>query len=147
MKKIIAAFLVLSFTLTVSSCGTLIYPERIGQSRGRIDPAIAILDGVGVLLLIVPGLIAFIVDFATGAIYLPSGKARHRSERQPDDTLTLHPASGRLDLKTIEDMVRSHTGLPVDLSDPAVLAIPLNGPNAEASAKKILLSAESESIR
>ena len=55
-------------------CGTILHPDRVGQPRiGRIDPAIAVLDGVGLLLFVVPGAVAFIVDFATGAIYLPPG--------------------------------------------------------------------------
>jgi hypothetical protein len=53
-------------------CGTLLHPERQGQPHsGRIDPAIVLLDGLGLLLFFVPGVIAFAVDFATGAIYLP----------------------------------------------------------------------------
>ena len=72
-QRLITSTLVLAL-LSQSGCGTLIYPERRGQSSGRIDPAVAILDGVGVLLFIVPGLIAFAVDFATGAIYLPGGR-------------------------------------------------------------------------
>lgn len=55
-------------------CGTILYPERRGQKGGRIDPAVAVMDGLGVLLFVIPGLIAFAVDFATGAIYLPGGR-------------------------------------------------------------------------
>jgi hypothetical protein len=56
----------------LTSCGALIHPERVGQPRtGRLDPSIILLDGLGLLLFLVPGVIAFIVDFATGAIYLP----------------------------------------------------------------------------
>jgi hypothetical protein len=68
-------------TLTVSgavflaSCGTLIYPERCGQPAGRLDVGVVALDGIGLLLFLVPGVIAFAVDFTTGAIYLPPGYA------------------------------------------------------------------------
>src|SRR6187402_2306410 len=59
----------------LTSCGALIHPERVGQPRtGRLDPSIVLLDGLGLLLFLVPGIIAFIVDFATGAIYLPEGE-------------------------------------------------------------------------
>ena len=61
--------------LQTVGCGTLIYPERHGQKSGRIDPGIAILDAAGLLVFLVPGLIAFGVDFTTGAIYLPGGSA------------------------------------------------------------------------
>lgn len=57
--------------LTQTACGTLLHPERNGQRAGRIDPAIAILNGVGILFYAVPGLVAFAVDFSNGTIYLP----------------------------------------------------------------------------
>jgi hypothetical protein len=55
----------------LASCGTLLYPERRGQPAGRLDAGVVVLDGVGLLLFLVPGVIAFAVDFATGTIYLP----------------------------------------------------------------------------
>ena len=55
------------------SCGTILYPERKGQISGQLDPAIVILDAVGLLFGIVPGVIAFAVDFSNGTIYLPKG--------------------------------------------------------------------------
>lgn len=60
-----------ALVLLAPACGTLLYPERHGQDRGDLDPTVLILDGLGLLLWVVPGLIAFIVDFATGAIYKP----------------------------------------------------------------------------
>ena len=57
---------------TLTGCGTLFHAERVGQPHSRdIDWKIAALDGLGLLLFFVPGVIAFIVDFGTGAIYLP----------------------------------------------------------------------------
>ncbi len=64
----------------LSGCGTLLYPERKGQSGGRIDPAVAILDGVGLLLFLIPGLIAFAVAFSNGTIYLPGGRRAEKSD-------------------------------------------------------------------
>jgi hypothetical protein len=56
-------------------CGTLISPNRHGQARGgQMDPAVVVMDGVLLLLFIVPGLVAFVIDFHTGAIYLPKGR-------------------------------------------------------------------------
>jgi hypothetical protein len=53
-------------------CGTLLHSERCGQPHGgRIDWKVAALDGLGLILFFVPGVIAFVVDFSTGAIYLP----------------------------------------------------------------------------
>jgi len=53
-------------------CGTLLHSERCGRPHGgRIDWKVAALDGLGLILFFVPGVIAFVVDFSTGAIYLP----------------------------------------------------------------------------
>ena len=61
---------------SLSGCGTLLYPERKGQgSGGRLDPSIVILDGIGLLLFLIPGIIAFAVDFGNDTIYLPSRRA------------------------------------------------------------------------
>src|SRR5215472_17337813 len=54
-----------------TSCGTILYPERRGQPRGPLDPGVVVLDAIGLLFFIIPGVIAFAVDFSTGAIYLP----------------------------------------------------------------------------
>lgn len=57
----------------VTACGTLLYPERRGQTNGQIDVGVAALDAIGLLFFFVPGVVAFGVDFITGAIYLPGG--------------------------------------------------------------------------
>lgn len=55
----------------LGGCGTILYPERRGQPHGRLDWGVVALDGLGLVLFFLPGVIAFAVDFATGAIYLP----------------------------------------------------------------------------
>jgi hypothetical protein len=66
----------------LSSCGTFIYPERVNQKgHGNLDPAVVILDGIGLIFFIIPGLIAFAVDFGTHAIYFPEGKDENDKER------------------------------------------------------------------
>ena len=50
-------------------CGTLLYPERRGQTGGRVDTGVAVMDGLWLLCFIVPGVVAYIVDFGNGAIY------------------------------------------------------------------------------
>lgn len=53
-------------------CGTLLHSERCGRPHGgRIDWKVAALDGLGLILFFIPGVIAFVVDLSTGAIYLP----------------------------------------------------------------------------
>lgn len=60
--------------LPTSGCGTLMFAERQDEPHSdRFDPNILILDGIGLLFFIVPGLVAYGVDFYSGAIYLPNG--------------------------------------------------------------------------
>lgn len=77
LKRRSALIITLLLSLTLTACGTILYPERKGQISGRIDPAIAVLDGIGLLFFLVPGVIAFAVDFSDGTIYLPHGKRSH----------------------------------------------------------------------
>jgi hypothetical protein len=56
----------------VAGCGMILHPERRNQPPGgSVDWSIFALDAVGLLLFFIPGVIAFAVDFSTGAIYLP----------------------------------------------------------------------------
>jgi hypothetical protein len=71
LAKCTALLVIITFIVALASCGTLMHPERRGQKDGKIDVGIAVLDGLGLLLFIIPGVIAFAVDFSTGAIYLP----------------------------------------------------------------------------
>jgi hypothetical protein len=71
-KRRIALILAVTLAIESASCGTLIHPGRCGQPHtGVLDPSIVVLDGLGVLVFLIPGVVAFIVDFSTGAIYLP----------------------------------------------------------------------------
>lgn len=88
-KKSLSLLLAGVMTSQLAGCGTVFYPERKGQQGGKIDPVVAIANGIG-LLFIVPGIVAFVIDFSTGAIYLPGGK---RAELTPDaasESLTAH---------------------------------------------------------
>lgn len=75
---------------TLSSCGVILHPERKGQRAGRLDPAIVVLDAVGLLLFFVPGVVAFAVDFATGTIYLPGGRRAELSQDELDILVQQH---------------------------------------------------------
>ena len=74
LKPLASILLATTVITQLSACGTVFYPERRGQISGEIDPGVAILNGIGLLFYIIPGVIAFAVDFATGAIYLPDAR-------------------------------------------------------------------------
>ena len=63
--------LLVILTFQATGCGTILYPERRNQKTGRVDVGVALLDGFWLLVGIIPGVIAFAVDFSTGAIYIP----------------------------------------------------------------------------
>jgi len=98
--------LVVSLTALVG-CGTLFHPERKGQMSGRIDPVVAIANGVGLLFFIVPGVIAYAVDFSNGTIYLPSG---HNAAGV--DALELEE---NMDVASLERLLSEKSGRPVSL--------------------------------
>jgi hypothetical protein len=109
-----------------SGCGLLLYPERRGQRGGRLDWGVVLLDGLGLLLFLVPGIVAFVVDFATGTIYLPSEPyyvvpPESYGQMQPGPTeQTLVAQSvprGQMTKQRIEEVVSSHVGRPVQLVD------------------------------
>ena len=121
-KRVLRAltFLLAAFTLIQTlGCGTLIYPERRGQTTGRIDPGVAILDGAGLLLFIIPGLVAFGVDFSTGAIYMPSRKGKAALGPGP---VVVRVNPGDLSLSRIEKVLDEYSGKPIKL-DPQKLEV------------------------
>lgn len=76
VKKLInglRVFIVVILMVQLTGCGTILYPERKGQKSGTIDPGIVVLDAIGLLIFIIPGVIAFMVDANNGTIYLPGG--------------------------------------------------------------------------
>ncbi|MFC6635368.1 hypothetical protein [Microbulbifer taiwanensis] len=73
IKRGLAAGCLLTLVMNMTACGYFLYPERKGQQGGRVDPVVVILDGVALLFGILPGVVAFAVDFTNGTIYLPPG--------------------------------------------------------------------------
>jgi hypothetical protein len=68
---------------SVAGCGMILYPERRGQPAGRLDWGVVLLDGVGLSLFFIPGVVAFAVDFASGTIYLPPDPPLSAARRSP----------------------------------------------------------------
>lgn len=59
-------------TCCLTGCGTLLHSDRVGRHHSRdLDWQIVACDALGLVLFFIPGVIAFAVDFYTGAIYLP----------------------------------------------------------------------------
>lgn len=106
IRKTTATLLVLSLVSQLGACGTLLYPERKGQVSGRLDIGVVALDAIGLLFYFVPGVIAFAVDFVTGAIYLPGG----RTVQLSDDELARLKRNGKVDEEQLKTLLDQKTG-------------------------------------
>lgn len=107
------SLLLAAVVLVTASCGTLLHPERVGQPRGgRLDLSIVLLNGLGLLLFFVPGVVAFIVDFSTGAIYLPPG---YSDAGDPKQWRVVKIPKDEMTRERIEEVVAREVGQPVNL--------------------------------
>jgi hypothetical protein len=120
------SLVVFAVSLQLASCGTILYPERKGQRDGRLDIGVVLLDGIGLLFFIIPGVIAYAVDFSNGTIYLPGGSARGGKT----GVGPLGPRTVRFDVKryspdSLKDVLRRETGYELDWRDPRLRAVKL----------------------
>jgi hypothetical protein len=108
-------------------CGSIMYPERRGYNGGPLDPGVVLLDGIGLLFFIIPGVIAFAVDISDGAIYLPHPRRHHywRDDDPGEGMIKVPLPRGGDQMTAIENAVRAQTGLDVDLKGPDVRIVRL----------------------
>lgn len=67
MKKLSTLFVAVLF-LGVSSCGTIL-KDGVGGKSERLDIAVVVLDSLGLLFFIFPGVIALAVDYNNKTIF------------------------------------------------------------------------------
>ena len=68
----IVATALLTTAVAPTGCGYFLYPERRGNT-GNVDGGVLVMDLLWLLPGVVPGVIALIVDFSSGAIYTGRG--------------------------------------------------------------------------
>ena len=69
MKFIVTVMLI----LFLSGCGTVLkYNQLEYDHTNSIDQTVLILDILGMFLATLPGLIGYIIDYNTGALFLPA---------------------------------------------------------------------------
>lgn len=115
--RLIGGVVAVALFTQLTACGTLFYPDRRGQIDGRIDPVIAGLNAVGILFYVIPGLIAFGIDFATGAIYLPDEEYSVAPERLREAI----GADGQVDPARLKAIIEADTGRSLPLDDPRLI--------------------------
>ncbi|MCJ0971771.1 polyribonucleotide nucleotidyltransferase [Pseudomonas sp. PS1] len=116
-SRVIGGVLAVSLFTQLSACGTLFYPDRRGQIDGKIDPAIAVANAIGLLFYVIPGLIAFGIDFATGAIYLPDDNYSMAPEKLQEAI----GADGVVDQAKLKAIIEAETGRSLPLDDPRLI--------------------------
>lgn len=116
LKKSILSFTLVAYILSTTACGVILYPERQGQKGGKIDIAVALLDGAGLLFFVVPGLVAFAVDFHQGTIYLPNTRAAIDAGGPDYREVKLDP-DAPLTVDSLESVLQRELGLPINLED------------------------------
>lgn len=119
-SRLIGGVLVATLLTQLTACGSIFYPDRRGQIQGsgRMDPAIVVLDAVGLLFYIIPGVIAFAVDFATGAIYLPSG---NQAQIDPEKLQPAVRKDGTVDNAKLQAIIQTELGRTLPLDDPRLI--------------------------
>ena len=119
LKNTAVTLLLAIIGLQAVSCGTLMYPERKGQLSGKIDPNVAILNGIGLLVFLVPGVIAFAVDFSNGTIYLPPDKSA-KVPHTPRSAKVVTFEAQTLTSEKLEQIVKTETGRDINLREQAI---------------------------
>lgn len=120
-SRALILLLTAAMTSQLAACGTLFYPDRRGQISGQIDPVVAGMDAIGVLFFVLPGLIAFAIDFASGAIYMPQGRYTVAPSLL-QQTLNADGSVNRLKLK---QLLKQQLALELDLASPQLQIQPL----------------------
>lgn len=116
--RVIGGALTLSLLSQLAGCGSLFFPDRRGQISGQVDPVIVALDAIGLLFYVLPGLIAFGIDFATGAIYLPNGQT---AQVDPEQLRGVIDANGKIDRAALKALIETQTGTSLPLDDPRLI--------------------------
>jgi len=117
-SRVIGGALFVTLLTQLTACGTLFYPDRRGQIEGKVDPVIVALDAIGILFYVIPGLIAFGVDFATGAIYYPGGTT---AQVDPAKLKPAVNADGSIDNSKLQAILESELGQRLPLNDPRLI--------------------------
>jgi len=97
----------------------ILHPERRNQpAGGSMDWSVFALDALGLLLFFIPGVIAFAVDFSTGAIYLPPNQYGATGRPTKDRSLiTVTVPQKQLTQQRLEQVASQHAGRDVRLVD------------------------------
>jgi len=116
--KLLSATILVLFLFELTSCGSIIYKERVFKKHSRrIDPKVAIMDTVLMVFFLIPGAVAFGIDFATGAIFLPRGKKAWSKLNNPADITVIKVDPEKLNKEMLEKILSEYTGKRIILNE------------------------------
>ena len=111
-RDLVAALGSLSALVATPGCGLVLYSERRGQPHSKqLDALVVVLDGVLCLVGVIPGIVAFAVDFSTGCIYWPDGR--------PNGQLNGRQLTRRT-RRVYERALSEALNMPIRLDDPSL---------------------------
>ena len=98
-SRLMVVLVVASLIAGSVSCGYILHPERKGTKSGKIDVPILLMDCAWLIVGLVPGVVALVVDFSTGCIY----ESKATVEAQPGQKVAFRltdpaPANARLEV-------------------------------------------------
>jgi|GEM_PF-1342916 len=85
-SRVLVLVVLACMVVATTRCGYILYPERRGHTAGRVDPAVLVMDCLWLIVFIVPGVVALVVDFAAGGMY--EGGGGHKAKGK---ALNVHP--------------------------------------------------------
>ncbi len=148
--RLIRAIAVTTMLTTATAsfgCGYILYPERRGNRGGNIDAGTMVMDLLWLLPGIVPGVVALVVDFSSGAIYVGGG---HALRLAPDGHVAVRlphsatPARLEFRLVTASRRVLAQKTALVGPSSPDSQSIDLEIGRAARAGEQIFLEVQTE---
>jgi len=126
-NRALVAVVLVVFIFSISGCGTIFYPERrFAATSNEPDLKVIVMDCLWLLAWVIPGVVALLVDYSTGAIFLPASEVKV----SPGDTVLINihgPAPADCEV-TLALYSRDGEELTQKLAARAALGQELDGP-------------------
>ena len=107
-------------SLTASSCGTLMYPERKGRRHSRtINKKVFWYDFAGIVLFGGLGIIGMMIDFNNGTMYLPAGQHAALGGSKKTRLVAFRLPKGHREQRDYEAVASAHFGRSISFDDPS----------------------------
>ncbi len=89
MKRLLRPLAAATSLVMLTSCARILHPERVGNKSGSLDTIPLVVDILLFLPGIIPGVIALVIDFTTGAIYVGGGQPTTLSKVDRTGTIAI----------------------------------------------------------